>query len=321
MRIHKDNIRLFRELTIIILLLIAIDIIVGYTFQFLLNHIKDGRYFKLNYSYYESNEDIIIIGSSRAEMDYNPNQIHKETGLSCWNAGRGGQGLIYFYSLETEILDRYTPKLIILNVDPNMLSGDLEYDKAAILRPFAKKNSLLANLMIEKDLWEKLKLRSYMYSYNSSIFYLVRPLFQKDKDGKKADKGWKPKYGKIPESQLKALEWVKKEKPKLENIELNPRKIAIFNKMVELAEQKKCNLVFAIPPDFDFQVITPTLKYVEKMSKNKNIPIFNFRSDHELIDNISNFSDLSHLNYVGANKFSKKLAENISQLFIINNNE
>ena len=307
--------RLLSKLLLLATILIVIDTSFGLLFSKLLKKQTDGRFFKIAYILDKSNEDIIIIGSSRAETNYNPSIFAKELGMTCWNAGRGGQGLLYFLSIEKEILKRYSPKLIIVNLDQTALEGSIDYDKSAILRPFTN-HSAIYELMSQKDWTEKYKLLSNIYKYNSLMFYFFRPFFIKNKDGSAEDRGWKPRKGEVPVSIISKINIPLIEVPKNE---LNPCKIEMLNEMIELANKKQTKIIISFSPDFfSNRIETNTIAYIKELSKQQEFEYFDFSTDPALVENQKYFCDLYHMNDAGANLLSSLLAFKISESLLKN---
>lgn len=73
------------------------DLLIGRALGYFQRTTKENTAAKLNYIFDSAREEIIILGSSRAENHFNPLIIKNETDLTCFNAGVGGQGL--FFSL------------------------------------------------------------------------------------------------------------------------------------------------------------------------------------------------------------------------------
>ena len=74
----------------------VVDFSLGRTFHFL--QARAGGITGAEYYVCEKvTEDIIIMGSSRASHHYVPEIISEELGMSCFNAGRDGNGIILQY--------------------------------------------------------------------------------------------------------------------------------------------------------------------------------------------------------------------------------
>jgi hypothetical protein len=305
--------KLFLRLLALLFILGLVDFLLGQTFGYLLTKQTDGRYYKIKYSLDNSNEQIIILGSSRAETDYNPAIFKDVLGMNCWNTGRGGQSLNYFLAIEQEIFNRYSPKLIILNIDPNTLKESINYDRTAILRPFSRDHTSIFNILSKKDWVEKYKLQSNIYLYNSSLYYFFRPFIVKNKDGKPSERGWKPRRGCISRTQIS--QYHEDPKEDMSNYRIDPGKTDMLNKIIQLAKSKNSLIVLAISPDFfPLSYVTPTMKYIFGLVDNKQIYYFDFSSDKNLVENPKYYYDLEHMNEVGANVYSSLLARKISEV-------
>ena len=181
----------------VLFLLVLFDQLAGEILDYLRDHSPDGRYYKALYSLEQCNEDVIILGSSRGEMNYNPFIIEDSLKMTCWDASRGGEGMAYFRSIQEGILARYAPKLVILNVEGNMLEDPPSYVENGFLRPFYKDHKEIRPFINKISKYERLLMLSRLYAYNSSFYYLIRPYFIQGLDGNKEEKGWKPRDGHI----------------------------------------------------------------------------------------------------------------------------
>lgn len=128
--------KLLVKISVVLVLLAACDMLAGLGLDWLRDHSPDGRYYKTKYSLEACNEDVVVIGSSRGEINYVSQIIEDSLGLPCWNASRGGQGTPYFRAIQEGILSRYAPKVVILNIDDNDLETRPNYEHAGVLRPF-----------------------------------------------------------------------------------------------------------------------------------------------------------------------------------------
>lgn len=118
--------------------------------------------------------DVVVFGSSRAVNIFNTSILEKRTGLSAYNAGRYGEPLFYHYGVLKAILKRYHPKFIILSFDAGNFSKNEEaYDKLAALLPYYSDHPELRGIVEMKSSFEKIKLLSASYPYNSLILPIV----------------------------------------------------------------------------------------------------------------------------------------------------
>ena len=153
--------------------LFIIDFTLGKIFTHVANSIHKGAYGRDNYIANEATEDVLIFGSSRAIHHYNAPMITDSLGLSCYNCGDDGSGIILSYGRLKMAKERHTPKIIIQDIlysfdikesDNSKFLGFLKshYDKEGIPEIFDSVNKL-----------EKYKMFSNLYRYNSKYHQLL----------------------------------------------------------------------------------------------------------------------------------------------------
>lgn len=106
---------------IFLLFTFAADRIIGISLQALFSETRHRESAKIRYTLDSTYQDILIFGSSRAQQHYIPDTIFKNTGFSVYNCGIGGQGIPFSYIQIHETLKRYSPKIIILDIWPNLM--------------------------------------------------------------------------------------------------------------------------------------------------------------------------------------------------------
>lgn len=306
---------LFVKLGILIVSLLLLDLLFGQVFQRILDRSPDGRYYKANYSLTRSNEQIAILGSSRAETNYAPVVFEEELGMTCWNAGRGGQGLPFWHALNLGMSSRYSPKLVILNVESDFLEyfpGDESFERAGFLRPFYKNHPSIRSIIDQISLSERFLILSNFYAFNSSFYYLFRPFFFKGIDGQLADKGWKPLEGQLSSENIEEMVKNETEMP------LDPRYVKMLADFVATFSEKGSKVVICVSPDYRKKTITTsTLEHIKKM---ENVTLFNFSLLKEFSDDPTLFKDVDHLNKKGAIAYSKVLVSELVKQDIIDKN-
>lgn len=300
---------LFLRLLLIASIFIVIDQLAGVVLNKIRDNSPDGRYFKTRYSLENTKDDIIILGSSRGEINYIPKLIEDSLHLSCWDASRGGQGLPYMHAIEEGILARYTPKAFILNIEADILEYPPFYQEAGFLRPFYTSHKEIQPELDKISTHERFKMFFNLYAYNSSFYYLVRPYFFHDLDGKKEDKGWKPRDGEIHDSGRPFIV-IDDHNP------LNEEAVREFEAITNMLEERGIQLFLVISPNYGESTIrTSTVEYLKNYSEQHDIPLFNFSSDSTFVKSPEYFIDIQHLNKIGADLFTKKLIAKIKAAY------
>lgn len=161
--------RFIIRIAILAICLVIVDVSLGYALDYLRIHSKGGETARTEHICNHSNEDILIMGSSRAVHHYNPQIIEDSLGMSCYNCGYDGCGIILAYAQLEMILQHYNPKAIIYELTPGFdlsVGDNNRYVKS--LRPYAD-NEQACNVIESVDASEHYKLYSRLYRYNSNF--------------------------------------------------------------------------------------------------------------------------------------------------------
>lgn len=287
----------FLKISLFFFLIFLIDATVGQVGDYLSRHAKGGPTKELNDFVENDIHDIIIFGSSRAKHHYDTPFLTDILNQDVYNAGYDGNGVILAYGLLNLILERYTPKTIILDVEPafdvNLYSPDngcLRYIK--LLKPYYK-NHVIS--MIIKDISPKewYMLHSGMYRYNTSVVsMLIDNVFNRLSDCR----GYKPLCGEMISINRD-----------FKNDELNIDKIKIkyLTKFIELCNTKNIPLILIVSPQY-VENTSDILKPVIELCDKYDITFLNFYDDTYFKNSIL-YKDPMHLNVNGAREFSNYL--------------
>lgn len=172
----KLGMKYMSKALLLFVLLLMTDRGVGYGLKWMYFNQKGEDFYYTTKALDKQTADLVILGSSRARNHYNPEILQDSLGISCYNAGRSGCFLVYQRAQLDLILDRYTPKAIILEVTPyDMTVGEGDYDRLSGLLPYQHHASWQKVISI-KSPWEKYKCWSAIYPYNSKFFKMVKNL-------------------------------------------------------------------------------------------------------------------------------------------------
>ena len=202
--------RFVLRLLVFLSLMFILDRGFGVAMKYLQDHAKGGYVGHHNYILNQSNEDILILGSSRAIHHYNPQIIEDSLGMSCYNCGQDGNGIVLFYGWWQILKNRHLPKMIIYDVNPSfdLLVGENNSKYLGWLRSEFE-NDDVKHIFEDIDPTEKYKMQSMMYRYNSkflqNIIDYVHPFF------KIKPNGYLPLEGKMDRMKVKVLSDEKKE--------------------------------------------------------------------------------------------------------------
>lgn len=271
------------------------DIIAGLVFPALINKAKGGDNWRNNYICNETENDILIFGSSRAIHHYNPKIISDSTGMSCYNCGQDGNGIILNYGRYCMIRQRYTPKMIIYDITPgfDIFAGDDDHKYLKWLKAYYDREGI-PEIFESVDKTERIKMMSNLYRYNSSFVQIVsdciRPLQSSGYNG------YRPNYGEMDRMKIS-----KKQKSS-EPVKYDSLKLAYMRKFVDICGDIK--LIFVISPIW-YGMDEETYLPIKNICREKGILFINFANNPKYIHNYRYFIDGAHLNSVGADEFTK----------------
>jgi hypothetical protein len=256
---------------------------------------------QIRYTFNETSEDILIFGSSRAEHHYVPEIISKSTGCTSYNCGLGGQFLTFSYIQISETLKRYKPRLIILDLYPEMLLQKNFDQRLKILAPYYTSDTLIMEILNQSSRFEKFKYISSIYPYNSLLFPLLLGLFYTPDV---SDKGFIPVAGTIDTSLV-----VNKGSGKTH--EIVEKQMMTLCEIIRVCQEKKVDLWILVSPIY--KTTTQDSKIIqdlEILSKQKCVHFIDF-SQNSYFSNYLFFKDNLHLNSNGAIEYSKTVSDSL----------
>lgn len=284
------------KVLIFLLIVFAIDCAAGTVFPELIGAAKGGDTWRNEYICDKTNEDILVFGSSRAIHHYNPTIITDSLGMSCYNCGQDGQGIILNYGRWGMIKDRYAPKLVIYDVTPSfdLLGGDDDHKYLKWLRSYYDRECV-REVFEDVDETEKFKMLSNLYRYNSNFVQIVADCVHPFQSS--GINGYRPLYGEMPDLVLD-------EDKEGSLIVYDGLKEDYWNKW--LNEEREYQMVVVISPIYG-GMREEQYAPLEALCEAKGIPFLNFAQSEKYIGSNEYFNDMVHLNSKGADEFTKDL--------------
>lgn len=288
-------------------LLFCVDIAIGTLLNFISINAKSGGNKKNNYIAYNMNEELLIMGSSRAAHHYKPDILTDSLNMTCFNCGRDGNGIILMYGRYKLLQKRYTPKVIIYDIAQSfdvVKNDNIKY--LADLKKFFY-NTEVKNIFQNISKTESIKMLSDMYKNNSTIINTIGNYIVADNT---ANDGYLPMYKKmeiIPERKIKVAK----------KIEIDEIKLYYMEKLIEECKGKT-KLLFVVSPYFFQENDTSVYAPIKELCAKHNVPFIEY--DKSIFnENKDLFSDSSHLNDKGATIYSQIIANAIKEYLSKNN--
>lgn len=286
----------------LIVFTLLMDFSLGKIYDFLYFTEKSKKHDRLIHSAIGTHEDVLIFGSSRAYHHYNPEIIEKELGLTCFNAGYGGQNIYYHLALLKSALKRHKPKVVVLDlfyIDYQITKEEHDKEKLGVLLPFVHKSDVMKQAVLMRGFNENIKFLSSIYPYNSKQLHMVRNNISNNRTDYNGFVGLHRNWNqKITEQVFPAYE--------IDNDKL----VAIFE-FIQLCKDNQVNIFLCVSPHFAEVVDKSIYQELSYLIREKfGLIIHNYENYPDFIRS-KYFSDPFHLNNLGANHYSYFIAKKI----------
>ena len=298
------------RLVLFFLLFFIADQISGMLFGYLDNKAGD-KYARENYLRNGMDADCIIMGSSKANHHYVASLLGDSLGMTAYNCGQRGNGIIYEYGRLCTLYERYTPKLLILDVYygfdllPNDNSRYLNY-----LKKDYGNNKKVDSIFYSVDKWNKYKMILNTYRYNSTICDVLLNIIFKGRSRFQSD-GYYPLYGKkLKNDPRTVLDERERMDSSCDNL-CDSLKIYYLKRLIQ-ERKKDSSLIFTISPTFRGEK-KGNYNIIRDICLKNNIPLLDYSNDERFVGVDSLFYDDTHLNNVGAFFFTRLLANDIKR--------
>lgn len=292
---------------VIILGLYAADRIGGKIMFEVNRKTKDVLAPKLQYIENNIHEDIVFIGNSRCHNHYVPSIIEDIMGMSVYNAGVGGADNIYSdYIVLCHLLNRYSPKIICLEISPT------DYNKQK--NPFSA-TSLFAPLFGNSQRADSIyHLAGDQYKYSISHLYRYNAKASSNLWGlilnrqKNADNGYMP----LPKPKQFPTKVSKEE----QDTTIDHQKMEYLHRFYYLCKANGIKLIFTVAPKFTI-ISNSHYKIPQDFAKEHDIPFMDYHTRGLYLNHPDYFKDQAHLWDKGARHYSSVFAHDMKRLLQI----
>ena len=284
-------------------IIFVVDFGVGKVGDFLQAHAKGGDTKRIDDLLMHDQHDVLILGSSRAHHHYDTPYLSDTSNLDFYNAGFDGNGVVLAVGILDIILERYNPKLILFDVEPNFDIIVYPEDNNHVryihcLKPYycfdgAKK--VIKSVSIN----EWYKVHSGMIRNNSIILSKYFD-YRDSRRGDIGEKGFVPLQGIISGSV---------QSKKSSQVEIDSFKLDYLEKLIFLAKSNRIPIVFVASPSLGYT--SDVLQSVKEICRKNEILFLDYYSDTYFLQNKNWFKDYMHLNEKGAREFSYILLKDL----------
>lgn len=288
------------KVTLFIVFAAVIDVLCGWGFDKLRNYARGGQTYKNEYVSKYCKDDIIILGSSKADHHYVPSVIQDSLGLSCYNAGEMGCGIVPAYIRYKQIERHHKPIMVIYEVTPkyDYLEDGGYSNYLGTVRQYTYDKVVREVYLDFSDKLEGLRLVSGMYRNNSKLVTNIKDIIRPAQH----DNGYEPLYGKMSPMQSNVLS---NNSPRSHGDSVDSLKLKYVEKLIQETNIDGVKLVFMVSPTFVKGELSQDYAEVIKLCEQYSVPFVN----NIILDGISGnselFQDGTHLNHKGAVAYSR----------------
>lgn len=291
-------------IAIIIGLVVGCDWLIGAVTKDAILNVKDVGVSQTNtvQAFFKREADVLILGPSTANHHYDCRIIEDSLGMTCYNAGRDGQNIIYDAMVLEGFLTRCTPKLVVVDVTHSTLSDTWMSSLNdfncyyGFLKPI---NDIIDSIGSPVD---RMKRWSNIYRYNKTWEWLLNAKIAKsaeDLDG----------YRPLEVKEIKGLKATKE----TGKFVMDERCRHYLNRIIATCKEKNVKILFAISPTLIIDEGN-FAKDVNEVLKRKGLELMNWNGDTTYTKHPELFYDKTHLNAKGAEAFTKEFVGKVKDV-------
>lgn len=283
----------------------SIDFCYGKVSDYMYAHSKGGMSKQIYDLCMKNQYDVIIMGSSRAHYHYDPQIIGDSLGMSCYNAGYDGNGIILMYGFYKMITNRYTPKLIIYDVEQLFDIYEYENDNNSTrylsgLKPFYNQPGV-SQIFKVVSLEEFYKANSSLCRYNSNTIPLILDCL---KARHMDNRGYSPLVG--------TFDYEPESKEGMSAMVLDSLKMYYMRNLFHDVSDKNIPMIVVASPRYGTSSSDVFLP-IKSLCEEYNIPFVDFYSDSLFMSHREWFKEPVHLNEKGAHEYSILVSEEVKK--------
>lgn len=290
---------------LIVFIVMAVDLTFGYMGnRYIKNNPLPGDYRWCDYLLKESNDEIVVLGSSIAMNSLMPSIVEDSLNMTCFNGGANGQHIVYYRTMLECVLKRYTPKYVILVVKPDELSNG-GMGRYNFLIPYYHQGYAVVDSCLEgNSMCRKLLMKSSLYRYNNIWFrILLYHFITPDEPGYKGFVG----------KSIPFVPTVMTSESGEKNISDNA--LGNFNRIVGICQENNIGLAVFCPPSYVKYKKTPkSITEMKSVCDSLEIPMFDDCQDSTFLAHNEYFHDNAHLSVVGARIYTEVFVSRFRQM-------
>jgi hypothetical protein len=298
-----------RKLFAMVICLFLLDKGLGLILENYYFKIRRGELARTTYAIDSCVAEIVVLGSSRAAHHYVSPVIADILNRSCYNAGQDKQRLIYCLAILKTMYRRYSPKKIILDLNPTALEkNENGLDELGTLLPYYSSHPEIRPIVNMRNRFEWVKARSTLYCYNSLPLKIIFNNFSNQRDAKEMN-GYLPLL-----NRKELLTDSARNLPAAQPID--DQIISTFKNLIQLTKEHNSRLYVVVSPIyFRIPKNLVSLSWAKTICMEKGIPFLDYSQDIRFLGHGPEmFLDDGHLKDSSARLFSAIMATDLKKI-------
>lgn len=293
------------------LIIVCIDQLIGAVLYYFFTHQNTGEFAVANHIAYNKDEEILVLGSSRASHHYNSSIIKNSFGLNCYNGGRDGEGLLYSTAMLKLALQHRAPQYVILDINSDALDQSKdEKDKLSILLPFLQQSNVINDILKERSPFEIYKSMSQTYRYNGQVLSILQHHFL---PSNKYILGFNALDEKMDASKVSTKTAFTPYSDRLD-----PANIKALVSFINTCKTKQVQLFVFISPRYNDDTKLNSYIKIKNTCRDHHISFQDF-TNNLVFKRPEYYADRAHLNSIGANLYTDTVVAFIKKRIQTNN--
>lgn len=292
---------------VFLFILFILDFVIGTFLAKLYSKQKPGDIYRITYSIDSTTQDVLIFGSSTANHHYVPEIFKQRMNVSCYNTGQDNQKILYNYAILKGVLDRYSPKIVILDFNRDEFKVDeSSYDRLSALIPYYKSHAEIRKIIELRSPYEKYKMVSHIYPYNSLIFSMAMGAIESHKARKEINEenGYIPLndscYANLTTDTTKG------------STDLDLLKIKAFESFLKDGKKSNVKLYVVVSPLLIESLHEdPSVTKAKEIAKKNHICVYDFTNSPLFVNKSFFAGNGTHLNDKGARMLTNLIIDSI----------
>ena len=257
--------------------------------------------------------DIVVVGSSRASHHYDVNRMADSLGCSVYNVGLDGCFFLDNCCMMHAILERYSPKMILLEISCDALYQESK-NYLEGLYAYYWQDPYVKEIVNHEEGWlSGIKLLSCLYTYNANAFktigYGLKGVIKGDVEVDPLH-GYAPLAFKPKKSEL-VLKSHTDDNP--HSFTISSWKVSLLTDLLRSARGKGVQVVVITSPVFGYRNVSnqESQMCITQICENEQSIYWDFSDQAEFLQHPEWFNDGAHLNEIGAAKFTELVLDRL----------